>query len=476
MQTKAVIRTVFISLMLSGLVLAGVYAFLKLRTGEQVYHTDVFDLVSDGNELLFHFTRPERLPGNFPRELLPDTTYLPLIADLCHDQTRKLPGAQHLILSFRGKDGLVLYRATPDQIDQWEKNMQLSGFFPFPFMEMRRGDIDYKVSLTADDRFFCYTYHNGAFLGSYSRSLLEDALDMFSSEGNAMNNPSFVQARRSVSKTSFAECYFKEKAQWYGLDLTENKGNVWFSGCLLPGQVSERTYRTAPAQAAHTGLSVEFIPATTSALVFFHTDSIQSDNDSEANALLKKYCTGNAVISYYTSIDTTDTYFRTCCLELNDRYHFLRELKKLLPGSQLASARYVWHRNDDYILYNLYRLPEDFSLSAAMGNFSRKEDAYFTFYKNNLLISDSQEALLQYWKQLHTRHSLPPDAPLLQAYQTDRSEEASLFVIASKEALQRHPLASKELLPQAFSRMTANHVFIQFIVGENLLLYNGRLF
>lgn len=473
MQTKLVIRIVFISLALAALVLAGVYAFLKLRDGEQVYRSDLFELVSEENELLFYFPDTEVLSGDFPTELLPDTSGLRIAISLCQPHVKKLPGTHNLVLSYQEKNGLILYRTTPDQIALWEKQQFETGIFPYPAQKESHNKLSYSVCLTADDRFFCYAYHQGVFAGSYSRSLLQKALLMFSQEKDTTENTSFLQARQSVAKASFAGCLFRKDSLWYTFDIANNKGNVWINGYFRPEACPKHFFESFPPPLQSPEIRTEFIPATTSALFVFNSDSSLFQQEIIPNQLLKKYCPGNATIAYYTSVDTTSQSFRTVCFELNEREAFFKELKALLPDSLPVSTRYVWHKAQDYIVYSLHKLPEYFNLSACLGSFSRAEDCFFTFYKNNLLVSDSQEALLQYWKQLHTLQTMKGDEDWLQSWKNNKSEEAGSFLIARKEAFDQHIPFKNDWASLPFPQLPINDLFLQFIPGEGILLYNG---
>lgn len=476
MQTKVVIRIVFFALILTVLVLAGMYAFVKLRTGEQVYHTDLFELVPQEHDVVFFTPEPNKLTQTFPKELLPDSSYLSIVDGMRPVFTKSLPGSDKFILSFKKNDGLILYPSTPEQIAEWESLQNKKGFFIYPPVKDNHAEINYTAYLTNDGRFFCFSYHQGVFLASYSKLVLEKALDLFTTGEKAIDNPSFAKAKESISNTSPLRCFFKEQKQWYGFDLTLNKEKQWLNGFIKTSFLQQGKIGRLPEAIANSRLQTQFIPSTTSALVFLDTDTSLFSQPSGIDLLMKRQATGNTSISYYSSIDTLDRYFRTTCFELRNRYAFLKELNALLSASSFTSRNYVWHYKEDYIVYKIYQLPENVRLSGCLGMLSREEDTFFTFYQNNLLISDSEEALLQYWKQVHTRQVLTGEEPLLQPYRSTRSEEANLFVSIAADSTWVHPLAQKEWIPSTFRNRHFGSLFLQFIPGDDVLLYNGFLF
>ncbi len=475
MQTKLLIRIIFISIILAGIVWTGIYTFIRLRSNEVVYRMDLFSAIPENSELFFYFPDPQQLKEGFPIKLLPDSTNINMAATLFRTlQATDIQGGNELLLSYAGNDGLIIYRTTPEIVKKWEKEQIASGFFPFLPQKETYKDIEIQTFLTPEDRFFCYAYHQGAFLGSFSRSLLIRSIDELSAPVHIENDPSFKQVKSTSGKTALATCFFRN-GNWFAADITKSGENYWISGCLSPEFCTPAFYQTMNIQVGKLDFQAELIPAQTAAIVYFNTDSTFFRGTHTEDILMGKYGTGNITCCYHFSNDSVTSFYKTTCIQLKDKNAFLKELNDSLPADRLSVEKYIAEPNSDYVLYRIYRLTS-FNMTHSTGIFQEKRDSsFFTFYENNLLVSASTEALQAYWEAIHEKRTFTGH-PLSKAYQESINEDTGVLILTDNKDASVHPLVRNDFIaPYSWWIKNTNGLFLQFIPENGSLFFNGLI-
>ncbi len=464
MQMKPIFRIAFVFILVIAVVCAGIYTFMELRSNEKIYHADLFTLVPAESNVLFSFANPRELSSGFPMGLLPENSYLKIAASLYSLPLNiSVPGTDNLIIAYSGDVGLILYRTSPSTVLQWEKQQSESGFFPFLSKKEKFNHIEYQVSLTSDDRFFCYTYYGGAFIGSFSKNMLCKALSMISSSENLYTDSSFRAYKNLLKSSALVSCFFKQES-WYALDVVPDKVGYKLNGCLLPEYCSSTLYQSLSVTSAEKkDFHPELIPGKASLVVHLNSDSIFFDDVWHIGKLIQKHASGN--VSFCVE-ENSKSCCRTVIAPLKNKYRFFEELCHELPEKPQENLC-VWNKNQENIVYRIYRLPSEFQFPSISNLFSGEGLSYFTFYKNNLLIGSSVDELKKYWEEIHSGRTFAEN-PLMNVYQKCVNGDASVFMFLFAS----NGVCKDKIFPEYIYLKSTYDYFIQYIPGKKLIYYN----
>lgn len=451
MQVKNLFKVIFISVLAGSIIAGGVYAFLKIKSGAEVYRADLFALVPTDSDFLFYSRKPEDLPDHLPASLFPDKSCFLLARSLyseCGNDVN-ISGNNEILLSFKGDDGLIFYRATPQDVRAWENERVKKQKFLFSPQKETYKDAAISVYLTAEDRFFCFTHYRGAFIGSFSKSMIYKALNMYEAQETLESNTSFNTAMKISGEKVLASCFFK-KEHWFSFDLSCNNGNYWANGCLLPAYTSAELYRFLNVPAAQHEIDPEVLPETTSGLVFTNTsyDSIAIDKSNRKDSLLLKHATGNISLVYYA--DTNQYSHKAICVELKSDRAFLKDL----------SSGVIPNGNDMHL-----KMAGDSNVYV------------FTFYKQYLLLAHSKESLKIYLDLIQSGRTFDKN-PLYKLYSDNKNADASVSVLLGGSRSLKHPECCREIIPNYFLLNDKGRdfcVFVQFDREEELVYYSVLL-
>jgi hypothetical protein len=479
MRVKNLLKIIFISMLLGGIVLGGVYAFFKIKSDEEMYRADLFALVPADCDLLFYSRRPGELPDRLPVMLLPDKSCFLLAKSLyaASGSGVNIPGNSEILFSFKESDGLIFCRATPKDIRTWEnERIERREFLFSPQKETRR-NVSISVYLTAEDRFFCFTHYRGLFIGSFSKRMLYHALEMCDAQETLRDNGSFITAQRMSGEKAPASCFFKRN-NWFFFDISFSNGNYLCSGCLLPAYTSAGLYRSLNLPAARHEIDPEVLPETVSELIYTNTDYGQMavDGVSRKDSLLLRHATGDVSLVCYA--DTSRRLHETICVELKSREAFLSELSSVVSQSGESGA-YLKVMDDDDIRSRrrekTYRLSPDIRLTSCLDDMYRQEEPdIFTFYGQYLLLARSGESLEVYLDFIRSGRTFDRN-PLYRLYSDNKSADAGISFLLDSDQLPAHPESGREILPECFLRNDNSRkfrAFAQFSREEELVYYS----
>jgi hypothetical protein len=436
MQVKKLLRAVFVSVAVGSVVAGGVYAYVKLKSNEEVYYADLFGLVPTGSDLLFYSHDAQHLPDHLPVSLLPDERCF-LLARSLYSECKtdvNISGGNEMLLSFKGRDGLILYRTTPEDVNAWEKERMRKHEFLFSPQKEKYLAANISVYLTADNRFFCFTRHRGAFIGSFSKSLVREALEMYDAEETLRENESFRMALKISGKRALASCFFKRN-DWLSFDISCHDGHYRFAGCLLPGYVSPDVYQFFNLPNGDHELDPKMIPETTSGLVYINARP--NEINEKMDSLLMRHATGEVSLVYYT--DSINNACKAICVSIEDRDAFLKDLA-----------------------------------SSPVGIYAGDSVEVFTFYGKYLLLAHSKE-MLESYLQLITSGRTFDGNPLYKLYANNRHAAAGVWALLDKRRLLEHPDACRDIVPEYFLQNNGDEDFralIRFSREEELIYYN----
>ncbi len=453
MQTKTIIRIIFIAILLIAITCGGIYAFFKLKTNETLYHTDLFSLVPTDSEILMYIKNPEELPADFSDDLFPEQSCLEISRSLCkiYDNDINISGNNELILSFQGDEGIVFYRMPGDQVKKWEKHHLQTTQFLFAPQKKTYKNIPISIYLTSNDRFFCFAHHQGAFIGSYSIHLLYKALDMYDARENLRDNPSFVASLKTSGMNAQVSCFFKNK-EWSSFDMLSDDGILWISGCLLPEYTSPELYHILNMPYGKEPLDPENIPATASAVVYLNADTCDFYNQSQFPLLLQdsivsENAYGDVTVVYFSEQDSVCHHYKVTSVSIKDE-------NLMLPSSTHLSK----YQENDHI--------------------QKDSVEVYTIYNQNILVGDSKKALHAYVQALKSEDTFLK-SHLYQLYNKHKNEDAILSILLDGATAFSDNRLCNEIIPDYFIRKSEKsnkyQLFLQFNREEGLVYYMGTV-
>lgn len=239
--------------------LAAVWFFLgNMLKEKETARTDLYTLVAPASDAVLSINRPATftqyiLSRKPEREAfaskIPDI-YLSIIQN-----NRNLPW---LLLSFHPQ-GVVLYaQAGNHLVSQIEKNTLQNTFGAFAPQKQKRDGITFTYYPDTENRFFGYYQHNGVWVASYSKKLLEKVAHL---QQNGQNNlyPEQERLRKSFDKNAplnlmiqadSLDLYvslsdsteWRLRKYWLGADLFMNENHLCYFGSLPYHSTADSLY------------------------------------------------------------------------------------------------------------------------------------------------------------------------------------------------------------------------------------------
>jgi hypothetical protein len=481
MQTKKVLRIIFISIVVGSIIAIGIYAFIKLKFNEEVYHADLFSLVPSENDILFYSHDPQNLPDLFPSILFKDTSCFQMAKSVyteCQNDAN-ISGGNEIILSFKDNDDLILYRSTPQKIREWEETRIENQEFLFAPQKELYKNTTILAYLTAENRFFCFAYYQGAFVGSFSKKMIYNVLNTSGAKETVRNSDSFNMLLKISGEKSLASCFFK-KNNWFAFDISYNNGNYWLDGCLLPAYSPKELYETFNLISGGHELNPEIIPGTTSGIIYSNTNYDQLHvNEIKEDSLLLQHATGDVSLIYYT--DSSSYVHKAICVELINQEDFLKELSSCILQNKDQDLYLKIINSEDnhpHKKEKIFQLHPFVHLTSCLGKIYDKNDwNIFTLYKGYLIIADSKESIENYLSQLKSGHTFDKN-PLYKLYTDNKNTDAVVSVLLNGDEIYKRPTSRKEIIPEYFSNNDScrnYETFIQFHKEDELIYYNAIL-
>ena len=234
MRIRPILKSFCFIIFFSGLLFVG-YTFLaKLQEKKIQYDLDLYSLIPDDCYAIFHLhnlshcLNDSLLSNIFP--VLWDRSLNSLLVD-------------EAMLSLHD-EGAILYKKVSSEITDFFPSNFKSDFDPYVI----KGDrINIHVITTTDNRFFCYFYYQGVWVGSYRKRLLDrvvqywngyplkkekDFLEVLNGLGKSADANIIMRSDSIpfIGSSAFNDVFLKRC--WVGCDLVKNDRDLWFTGLL----------------------------------------------------------------------------------------------------------------------------------------------------------------------------------------------------------------------------------------------------
>ena len=128
----------------------------------------------------------------------------------------------------------------------------------FEAYTIKENGTDVHIITLTDNRFFCYFYHRGVWIGSLRKQLISRAVSSISVGGLLTKEPLFALALKGLGQKVTANIvintdsigFFKDPAnpneyihpvkKWVGCDLSEADNKIWISGLIGESFIDEK--------------------------------------------------------------------------------------------------------------------------------------------------------------------------------------------------------------------------------------------
>ena len=234
MRIKLILKSFCFIIFFFGLLYVG-YTFLtKLQEKKIQYDLDLYSLIPADCYAIFHLhnlshcLNDSLLSNIFP--VLWDRSLNSLLVD-------------EAMISLHD-EGAILYKKVSSEITDFFPSNFKSDFDPY----MIKGDrINIHVITTTDNRFFCYFYYQGVWVGSYRKRLLDrvvqywngyplkeekDFLEVLNGLGKSADANIIMRSDSIpfIGSSAFNDVFFKRC--WVGCDLVKNDRDLWLTGLI----------------------------------------------------------------------------------------------------------------------------------------------------------------------------------------------------------------------------------------------------
>ncbi|MDD6209197.1 MAG: hypothetical protein PUB21_01160 [Bacteroidales bacterium] len=257
MKIKSIILILFLSLLAVGLFYTGYRTLFRLQEKKIQYDIDLYTLIPPDCKAIFNIHEAhEFLSDSLLKCVAPafwDTSLDPLIVN-------------DILLSVHN-EGCVFYKKMfPEEIDSFLNYMKSD----FKAENIKEKDIDIHIITTKDNRFFCYIYHQGVWIGSYRKRLIDRVIEnwtisplkqdtAFNEALQGLGNVTIANIilNKDSILSSFQGCQPFDSAlsipKWVGCDLSKSDGNLWITGIL--------SNDTRCDSSIHTFIEPDFFPS-----------------------------------------------------------------------------------------------------------------------------------------------------------------------------------------------------------------------
>ena len=254
-------REIVIIILTALATLSAVYYFFgDMKESKELVQTDLYTLTAPEPEAILAVNRP----SVFARIILTKEpvyqAFASKIPEIYLTIIRKNPEIASLHLSFHPQ-GIVMYaKADKSMSRHIEENVLKTAFKSFAPQQQTKGGITFTYCPDAGNRFFGYYQHNGVWVDSYSRKLLEEVAAIQRKQKN--NQPKEQMLLRKtldsnaplnlMIQSKLLDLYVKANDstlwrisdRWLGADLFESEGNICYFSSLPYHEPADTLFKT----------------------------------------------------------------------------------------------------------------------------------------------------------------------------------------------------------------------------------------
>lgn len=240
--------------------LAVAYFFNDMKEGMHVAQTNLFTLTAAQNEAILTVNRPALFARMFLSKPSVYKAFASEVPEIYLSMLQKHTEIAEVQFSFHPQ-GIVMYaKADKSTAGRIENELQ-NNFFPsFAPQRLTKGGITFTYYPEAGNRFFGFYQHDGIWVASYSKKLLEEVAYLQRSHKEKLSEEQ-KQLHKSLDpnaplnlliKTAKLDLYVNTSDstrwrighQWLGADLFESEGNICYFSSLPYEKPADSLYQS----------------------------------------------------------------------------------------------------------------------------------------------------------------------------------------------------------------------------------------
>ena len=244
MKIKNILIALFSVLLIVGVAWGGYGMMRDMQQKKMRYEADLFSLVPLEAKALVYFHNTQTFFADPFVKTASATVWDDLLNGLIVNEA---------LLSLHPEGAVLYIKASPEEMEP----LLAPVMSDFDAHTINENGTEVSVITLTDDRFFCYFYHQGVWIGSLRKRLL-DRVATHLAEGKSLRGDSlFVAALNGLGMKVAANIvintdstdYFRDPSnpeafihpikKWVGCDLSTVGGKLWFSGVIGAGFADE---------------------------------------------------------------------------------------------------------------------------------------------------------------------------------------------------------------------------------------------
>ncbi|GBU07200.1 hypothetical protein AwDysgo_05310 [Bacteroidales bacterium] len=441
MQIKKNIGRGFLVLSLIVLFFWGVFSFIQLKSQEETYNIDIFSLIPKDSYGLMYFQSVDK--GKMQDKNL--SVFKSLLPEEKGFEIAKFIEGELIISYHTPLNTLLISKMKNDKF----MGLHQHGFKHILSTSKPKTILFNKhkiyIQQSVDNLFFCYTFHQGVFLGSYSLKLLYNAIEMFYTKENLRDNIDFNKYAETLEKRAFASVFFIDNSssndsadykfdKWISGDINiEAEGKTSISGMII-NQESILNLKDILVTDGNY-FNINDFPADTKSLLFMQKDSSSIDN-------------------YGFGACLTDTDYFNDLTSHEELVFFIKaDSTNLDPFFDLELPSF------DYIFNPIFNIDSQ---------------SYATcIYNGYILFCKSEEKLMKYVEQIKSEETLQQSTFFELMYPYKDKKQVFFFLSEGKyidQMLSKMQYKAPIFFDSALKKLNQNKLLLQ------LNEYNGKIF
>jgi len=235
MKIKNILIALFSVLLIAGVVWSGYGMMRDMQQKKTRYEADLFSLVLPEAKALVYFHNTQDF---FTHPFVKKTS-----ATVWDDLLNRLI-VNEALLSLHPEGAVLYVKASPEEMERLLAPVKSD----FETHTINENGTEIAVVTLTDDRFFCYFYHQGVWIGSFRKRLIDRVTTHLTAGASLRGDTLFVYALNGLGQKVAANIvintdsigYFRDPSspesfihpvkKWLGCDLSIVGGKVWLSG------------------------------------------------------------------------------------------------------------------------------------------------------------------------------------------------------------------------------------------------------
>lgn len=397
------IKTGFLYLLAVLVLVAGIHAFFRLKSEKEAYETDPFTLIPGNVQGILY------IPDS--RFVLPANPIFKLFFSgyLQHSKiTNLLPFFEKgILLSLHPEEALIYIKPDSEEYLQTIDYIFRHAYSSFPPKKEKYKEIEIRIFSGKDNDFFCYAYHKGIFIGSYSKKLLEKALDMFDSRENLYSDPILSAYITSIDPQATMNFFIRKSQlkntsllpiqEWFACDIEIKEGEWHLNGIILDEDTT-CIYSRALRKESEKIISKEMIPDGFATFTHLNPDT-SFLKEFAFNPLLSDAVAGEIGVIEFPSPHHTSEKGKIVYIQINKTISKQR-LKKITDIHSVSFIQLPFGKKYPLYYGNIsgWGIDKLFETDCMIGSYP------FTLYKGFLLVGKEADHIKQYILSSDTYH------------------------------------------------------------------------